>query len=76
MVLLVSPEQLQAHLREMAFVPAVRKFYTSAIVSLPPRRHVEKIQKIRLPHDKSAPRWMPHIPVYAPALAQRLYSLH
>ena len=59
----------------MAFVPAVRKFYTSAIVSLPARRHVEKIQKIRVPHDKSAPRWMPHIPVYARSLALLLCFL-
>lgn len=55
----------------MAFVNAVRKFYTSAIVSLPPRRHVEKIQKIRLPHDKSAARWMPHIPVYVLTFAPK-----
>jgi hypothetical protein len=54
----------------MAFVPAVRKFYTSAIVSLPAKRHVERIQKVRLPHDKSAPRWMPHIPMYACSEAQ------
>jgi len=36
------------------------------VVSLPPRRFVERIQKIRTPHDKSNPRWMPHVPVVYP----------
>ncbi len=47
----------------MAFVPAVRKFFTSALVVLPPKTALPRIQKIRTAHDKSAARWMPHIPV-------------
>jgi len=50
----------------MAHVPAVRKFFTSAMVILPPKRFLAPINKIRAAHDKSMGRWLTHVPVVYP----------
>ncbi|MFX0187795.1 MAG: 2'-5' RNA ligase family protein [Candidatus Hodarchaeota archaeon] len=44
----------------------MRKFYTSAVVIIPPESLWEPIQEIRKTYDRQINRWMPHINLLYP----------
>lgn len=50
------------------------KVYTTAVIMMPPESSWDSIQKIRFSHDKAYQRWMPHINMLYPFVAEDRFT--